>query len=134
MSATKEGQSRVPRGLCSLKATAVSPPRGEGAAHPAGCLAMARAKEDGPVTRETLIRPQHHPAPRRSRTPISDAPQVGGYACGRERKGPALEVGQRQGKTVVEADAFEGVGGLHTSDDVGEREGTRTRQSKGGPC
>ncbi len=50
------------------------------------------------------------------------------------KKRTRVEVGQRQGKTVVEADAFEGVGGLRTSDDVGEREGTRTRQSKGGPC
>ncbi len=50
------------------------------------------------------------------------------------KKSTRAEVGQRQGKTVVEADAFEGVGGLRTSDDIGEREGTRTRQSKGGPC
>ncbi len=50
------------------------------------------------------------------------------------KKSTRAEVGQRQGKTVVEAEVNEGVGGPHTSDDVGEREGTRTRPSKGGPC
>jgi hypothetical protein len=36
--------------------------------------------------------------------------------------------------TEATADGGEGVGGLHTSVDVGERGGARTRPSKGGPC
>jgi len=36
--------------------------------------------------------------------------------------------------TEATAEGGEGVGGLHTSFDVGERRGARTRPSKGGPC
>ena len=43
-------------------------------------------------------------------------------------------VGHRPGTTGAAADGREGVGGLHTSEDVGERVGPRTRPSKGGPC
>ena len=43
-------------------------------------------------------------------------------------------VGRLQGKTVAEAEGNEEVGGPHTSYDVGERAGTWTRPSKGGPC
>ena len=107
---------------------------GEGTSHPAGCLAMARAKEDGPVTRETLIHPWRNRQCGEAGPEVSDAPQVGGYTSGRLRTSTHAEVGQRQGKTVVEAEVNEGVGGLRTSNDVGEREGTRTRPSKGGPC
>jgi len=42
--ATKTISSRVPRGLDSLKATAVSPHQGEGDPHPAGCTTTARSK------------------------------------------------------------------------------------------
>ncbi len=107
---------------------------GEGTAHPAGCLAMARAKEDGPVTWETLIHPWRNRHSGEAGPEVSDAPQVLWVHPRPTKKSAHAEVGQRQGKTVVEADVNEGVGGLHTSDDVGEREGTRTRPSKGGPC
>jgi hypothetical protein len=50
------------------------------------------------------------------------------------RRSIRAEVGHQQGKTVAAADGNEGVGGLRTSADVGERGGTRTRPSKGGPC
>jgi hypothetical protein len=43
-------------------------------------------------------------------------------------------VGRRQGKTVAEAEGCEEFGGLHTSYDAGERAGTWTRPSQGGPC
>jgi hypothetical protein len=59
------------------------------------------------------------------------------HAAGRQwrhRRSARDEVGQRQGTTGAEADGNEGVGGLHTSYDVGERVGARTRPSKGGPC
>ena len=40
----------------------------------------------------------------------------------------------RPGTTGAAADGRAGVGGLHTSEDVGERVGPRTRPSKDGPC
>ena len=72
--------------------------------YPAGCTTTARTKEDGPVTWEALIL----------------------LRCSRGRP-PARE-------TVDAGDGDEGIGGLHTSVDVGERCCTRTRPSKGGPC
>src|SRR2546422_1105077 len=54
---------------------------------------------------------------------------------GSAKKKPPPRVGRRQGTTGAEADADEGVGGLHPSCDVGERRMARwTRPSKGGPC
>lgn len=44
------------------------------------------------------------------------------------------KVGHWQGETGATAEGDGGVGGLHTSEDVGERASTRTRKSKGGPC
>jgi hypothetical protein len=55
-------------------------------------------------------------------------------APGGEEQTPAFEVGRGRGKTGAAAEGDEGVGGLHTSADVGERNSTRTRPSKGGPC
>lgn len=51
-----------------------------------------------------------------------------------QRTNVHTEVGRGQGETVATVDGNEGVGGLHKSDDAGERNGTRTRPSKGGPC
>ncbi len=45
-----------------------------------------------------------------------------------------VEVDRWRGETGATVDGNEGVGGLHMSFDVGERGGTRTRPSKGGPC
>ena len=50
------------------------------------------------------------------------------------RRSIHVEVGHWQGETGATADGSEGVGGLNMSIDVGERGGTRTRPSKGGPC
>src|SRR4029453_11311543 len=47
--------------------------------------------------------------------------------------GTRAEAGRRQGTTGGAAEGDEGVGGLRKSGDVGEREGARTRPSKGGP-
>ena len=139
--ATKITSSRVPRGLISPKATAVSPQQGEGRAHPAGCTTTARSKRtvqtpgrptfllgdfrsDGdPVT--TLRRA----ARPRMRARPADATQVAPH-----RRSIRAEVGRRQGETGAAADGDGGVGGLRTSADVGERGGARTRPSKGGPC
>ena len=55
--------------------------------------------------------------------------------AGRGRPGVTRDrVGHRPGTTGAAADGRAGVGGLHTSEDVGERVGPRTRPSKGGPC
>ena len=51
-----------------------------------------------------------------------------------QRRSIHVEVDVRQGETGAAVDGNEGVGGLRTSVDVGERGGTRTRPSKGGPC
>ena len=51
-----------------------------------------------------------------------------------QRTSIRTEVDRWQGETVAAVDGNEGVGGPNTSVDVGERGGTRTRPSKGGPC
>lgn len=51
-----------------------------------------------------------------------------------QRRNIHTEVGRWQGKTIAADDGNEGVGGLHKSDEAGERNGKRTRPSKGGPC
>ena len=79
---------------------------GEQGSAPSGVYDYGTLEEDGPDTWETLIAP-----------------------CGTRAR-----VGRRQGTTGAEADGDEGVGGLHTSDDAGERVPTWTRPSKGGPC
>ena len=81
------------RVLCSLKAMAVSAPAGESRCAPSGVLAYGTLEEDGPATWETLALP-----------------------CGRFDR-----VGHRPGTTGAAADGSEGVGGPHTSADVGER-------------
>ncbi len=59
----------------------------------------------------------------------ADATQVAPH-----RRSIHAEVGRRQGETGATAEGSGGVGGLQESEDVGERGGTRTRPSKGGPC
>jgi hypothetical protein len=50
------------------------------------------------------------------------------------RRSIRAEVGHPRGETGAVAEGDGGVGGLNTSEDVGERGGARTRPSKGGPC
>ena len=79
---------------------------GEQGRAPSGVYDYGTQEEDGPVTWE---------APQWS---LEDGARVG----------------RRQGTTGAEADGTEGVGGLRMSDDGGERAGTWTQPSKGGPC
>ena len=72
---------------------------GEQGSAPSGVYDYGTLEEDGPDTWETLIAP-----------------------CGTRAR-----VGRRQGTTGAEADGDEGVCGLHTSDDAGERVPTWTR-------
>jgi hypothetical protein len=65
----------------------------------------------------------------RMRVRPADATQVAAH-----RRSIRAEVGHWQGETGAVADGNGGVGGPHTSGDVGERGGARTRPSKGGPC
>jgi hypothetical protein len=75
----------------------------ERAAQPAGSRTMARAQEDGLVIRETL-----------SVLRESDS------SAGRFE----------QGKTRARADAVQGVGGLNSSDDIGERQALGPERAK----
>jgi hypothetical protein len=82
------------------------------------------------------------PGATENQSSISDTPRACGCARGwptpREvaphRTSIHAKVGRWQGETGVTAEGDGGVGGLHRSDDVGERTSTRTRPSKGGPC
>ena len=139
--ATKVMSSRVSRVLNGPKTTAALAKVGEGESCPAGCTTTARSKRtvqapgrptyllgdnrcDGdPVT--TLRRAARW----WMRARPADATRVAPH-----RRSVHAEVGHRQGETEAMADGYEGVGGLRTSFDVGERGGARTRPSKGGPC
>ncbi len=117
-------------GLCAM---------GEQGSVPSGVYDYGTLEEDGPETWEALISPCEIPG--LSGEPVTRLRRA---ACLREahaaghrvwhRTSTRHEVGRRQGKTVAAADGNEGVGGLHTSYEVGERAGTWTRRSKGGPC
>ena len=140
--ASKTSSFRVPSGLDSAKATAVSPQQGEGRAHPAGCTTTARSKRTVQAPGRPTFLLGNHPAQRRAGhpSPTRHAP-VDARVAGRRHREVAphrrsihAEVGRWQGETGATAEGSEGVGGLHTSADAGERGGTRTRPSKGGPC
>ncbi len=117
-------------GLCAM---------GEQGSVPSGVYDYGTLEEDGPETWEALTSPCETTGP--SGEPVTSLRRV---ACSRDaraaghrvwhRTSTRHKVGRRQGKTVAEADGSEGVGGLRTSYDVGERAGTWTRPSKGGPC
>ena len=139
--ATKTMSSRVPRGLRAPKATVVSPNVGEGRLHPAGRTTTARSKRtvQAPGRPSFLLGnsrsdgdpviPLRRAARPRMRARPADATPVAPH-----RRSIRAEVGQQQGETGVAAEGKGGVGGLRTSVDVGERDGVRTRPSKGGPC
>jgi hypothetical protein len=139
--ATKTMSSRVPRALHAPKAMAGFSEQGERRPHPAGRLTTARSKRtvqapgrptfllgefrsdgDSVITLRRAARSRMHARP-------ADATQVAPH-----RRSIRAEVGRRQGKTEAAADGHEGFGRPHRSEDVGERGGTRTRPSKGGPC
>ncbi len=139
VAATKQRSFWVPRASCSLKAAAVSALWASRDFAPSGVYDYGTFEEDGPETWETLTPPCESTG--RSGEPVTslrravcmrDAHTAGCHV--QRRTSTRHKVGRRQGKTVAEADGNEGVGGLHTSYDVGEREGARTRPSKGGPC
>jgi hypothetical protein len=66
---------------------------------------------------------------RKVRARPADATQVA-----LSRRSIRAEVGCWQGETGAAAEGSRGVGGRHTSEEVGERGGTRTRLRHGGPC
>jgi len=139
--ATKTMSSRVPRALLRPKAMAVSPQQGEGRLHPAGCTTTARSKRTVQAPgRPTFLLGQHRSdgdpvtTPRRAARLRMRARPADATAVAPHRRSIHARVGGRQGETGADADGNEGVGGLNTSGDVGERGGARTRPSKGGPC
>ena len=139
IAATKRRSFWVPKALCSLKATAASASLGEQGTAPSGVYDYGTLEEDGPETWETLTLPcertgcSGEPVTRLRRAVcLRDAHTAGRRV--RRKTSTRRKVGRRQGKTVAEADGSQGVGGLHRSDDAGERVGTWTQPSKGGPC
>ena len=139
--ATKTMSSRVPRALRVPKATALSLQQGEGRVHPAGRTTTARSKRTVQTPGRSAfllgnvrsngdpVNPLRRAARPWMRPRPADATQVAPH-----RRSIRAEVGRRQGETGATAEGNEGVGGPHTSLDVGERGGARTRPSKGGPC
>src|SRR6266568_9316095 len=127
----------MPRVLFSLKATTTSPciwaRRGP---YPAGCSTLARTKR----TAQEPGRP----------SPFLDTCRLGGEpvtrlrrTTGRRAHVSSATVAQhkrphrgrsRTRGTGVTTEGGGGVGGLQRSGDAGERGGTRTRSSTGGPC
>ena len=139
--ATKTMSFRVPRGLLTPKATAVSPHQGEGRLHPAGCTTTARSKRTVQAPgRPTFLLGNHRSdgdpviTLRRAARPWMRARPADATKVAPHRRSIHAEVGRWQGETGATAEGNEGVGGPHTSVDVGERGGTRTRPSKGGSC
>lgn len=109
---------RVPRELFCPKAMERAASVGERRASPAGFDRRGTHEEDGPVTREALIRPAGGPA-------CGESVRISGRRGVRERtsrraKSVRPEVGRRRGKTGAEAETDEGVGGPHRSEEVGK--------------
>ena len=126
VAATKQRSSWVPKASCSLKATAVSAPWASRDFAPSGVYDYGTFEEDGPETWETLTSPCEPTGC--SGEPVTSLRRAvclrDALAAGcrmRHRTSTRYKVGRRQGKTVAEADGNEGVGGLRTSYDVGER-------------
>src|SRR5207244_12037425 len=77
-----------------------------------------------------------HPGFTESRRPVSDArPVAGARVVGPSGREQAPASREATGKGNGSRGQWgQGVGGLHRSVDVGERDGSRTRPSTGGPC
>lgn len=87
---------------------------------PGGVLEHGAQEEDDPGTWEALVLPRKQPERRRAGDP-SPTPVCKRTAHEAVEKRVRDEVGHRQGATGAEADGDEGVGGLQSSEDVGER-------------
>ena len=106
---------------------------GKTVAQGAGLGIAARVQEDGPETWETSYL---HLENRCDGGPVITLRLVAGYGrtCdGVKKKRPP------GGRPIARDDRSggrwgRGVGGLRSSDEVGEPEGTGTRRSEGGPC
>jgi hypothetical protein len=90
----------------------------------------------GPRSSSATIRSDGDPVitPRRAARLRMRARPADATPVAPRRRSIRAEVGRWQGETGVAVDGDGGVGGLHTSFDVGERGSARTRPSKGGPC
>ncbi len=109
---------------------------GEPRTAPGGVFDCGTHEEDGPETWEALTLLVTSPDQRRSgdQTPTRSvsAGRVSRRLLAQHRTSARDEAGPQgnwEGATSAEADGGEGVGGLHTSYDVGERDGARTRPS-----
>ena len=139
--ATKTITFRQPRVLDYPKAMEASSQQGERGLKPAGCTTTARSKRTvqapgRPTFLLGKIRSDGDPVitPRRAARLRMRARPADATLVAPHRRSIRAEVGHPRGETGAVAEGDGGVGGLHTSFDAGERGGTRTRSSKGGPC
>jgi len=122
--APKREPSRVPRALERLKATAACTKWASAEPHPAGSSTTARTKRTAqppgrPHVSSEPVRSQGDPVQALLRAVRLRATRTVGQH--RHRTSARTEVGRRQGRTRAAVDERAGVGGLHTSADVGER-------------
>lgn len=112
----------VPRALERLKATAACTQWASAEPHPAGSSTTARAKRTAqtpgrPCVSSGRVRSHGDPV-----TALRRATSAGDVVGRRWlRASTRTEVGRRQGTTGAGGQRTQGVGGLHTSVDVGER-------------
>jgi len=122
--APKRVSSRVPRALERLKATAACTQWASAAPHPAGSPTTARTKRTAqtpgrPCVSSETVRSHGDPVKALRRVACLRATHAAGRR--RHRTSTRTEVGRRQGTTGAGGRRTQGVGGLHTSVDVGER-------------
>ena len=105
---------------------------------PGGVYDGGTHEEEDPATWETLTCPgpqpvprspgDHAPTRRTSRTPVRPASLLRGGVA--QNQGVRSEEGRRRGEPEPGTDAGQGVGGPHTSDDVGERQAAGPGRAK----
>lgn len=122
--APKRVPSRMPRALERLKATAACTKWASAEPHPAGSPTTARTKRTAqPPGRSCVssgtIRSHGDPEKALRRAARLRATRAAGQAW--HRTSTRTEVGRRQGTTGAGGRRTQGVGGPHTSGDVGER-------------
>jgi hypothetical protein len=122
--APKRVPSRVPRALERLKATADCTQWASAEPHPAGSPTTARAKRTSQTPGRSCVssgtvRSHGDPVKALRRATCLRVTHAAGRM--RHRTSTRTEVGRRQGTTGAGCQRTQGVGGLHTSVDVGER-------------
>ncbi len=104
--ATKTTSSRMSRGSCSSKATAVSPRQGEENSHPAGCTTTARSKRTVQAPGRPTLLLGNKPEQRRAghQSPTRRAPVDARVAGRRHASGSAQKKHPRRGRPLARGD------------------------------